>query len=66
MKGKFAMRTTAIHVGANRDAIKEARGAINDILSAEVYEETKRSALDCLRGLCEVKNTTISNNTFSQ
>lgn len=51
-----------IHIGANRKTVKEARGAINDILRAPAAEQkTKREALKALSSVCAVTNTSISN-----
>lgn len=55
---------SAINVGANKEAVKEAKVAIIAIMSQKCDEETKRVALDVLKGLCGVLNTTIEHCNF--
>lgn len=57
--------TAMLNVGVSPQAINEARIAINEILLSDNDQDTKRTALACLSQLCEVKNTTIQNNTFT-
>ena len=49
-----------INVGANKDAIIEARLAIMAIMNCDSEGKTKRAALNCLSTLCETNNSTIS------
>ena len=56
----------AINIGSNKEAIKEARLAINDILkAAHVDNQTKIEALRSLNTLCNVNNTSISGCKFT-
>jgi hypothetical protein len=53
-------------IGVQKEAVKEARASIMDILRCKDAEEkTKRSALITLRELCEVRNTTVTNCVFN-
>ena len=56
----------AINIGANAEAIKETRVAINDILKSNAEQSTLRAALKALTKLCAINNTSIQNCTFSQ
>lgn len=50
-----------ILIGASKESVTEARAAIMDILRCkEVTNQTKRSALQTLGGLCSVSHVTIS------
>jgi hypothetical protein len=55
---------TAIHIGASKEAIKEARIAILAILDAKADTAAIIEALITLRTLCAVNGTTVSNCTF--
>ena len=56
-----------IQVGASKDAVIAARRAIIDILKVHnVDQETKRTALNVLSQLCEVKNTNITHCNFQE
>lgn len=50
----------AINVGASVESVKEARGAINDILRSSADQQTKQIALEVLAKITQVNNTTIS------
>lgn len=52
-------------IGAQRDAIAEARAAIRDILQSSAEQTTKRAALQTLSTLCAVNGATVSNNVFT-
>lgn len=53
-------------IGAQTQAIKEARATIMDILRNPTSDEsTKVAALETLRTLCAVTGTTITNSTFT-
>lgn len=55
-----------ISIGASVSAVKEARGAINDILrTPNVDNSTKTEALRALSTLCAVNNTMITNSNFN-
>lgn len=57
-----ARQAPMIHVGTSVDAVREARGAINDILNArDADNTTKQEALRTLATLCNTNNTTIQN-----
>jgi hypothetical protein len=59
------MMKAAIHVGASKEAIKEAQRAILAILTAKTdYPAAISEALITLRTLCAVNGTVISNNNF--
>jgi len=51
---------TGIRVGANKEAILEAKYAILDILNSYCDQSTKVVALQTLSELCNTNNTTIS------
>ncbi len=61
------MKTTAktgnvgINIGSTKEAVVEARGAINDILKSSADQKTKVAALTVLSDLCSVKNCTFNN-----
>ncbi|MDQ3023022.1 MAG: hypothetical protein M3R04_01360 [bacterium] len=52
---------TGIYIGAQTEAVKEARLAIMDILEAACGDTTKVAALEALNQLCGVNNSSISN-----
>ena len=54
-----------INVGPYPDSIREARESICEILSASADQDTIRTALECFKELCAVRNTTIQNCTFT-
>ena len=54
----------AIYVGPSVDSINAARDAILSFMNTGCEEKTKRVAIEALKGLCEVKNTSISNCNF--
>jgi hypothetical protein len=53
-----------ICIGANKEAVKEARAAIVEILRVNVSDTVKCEALETLRTICGVTNTAISNCNF--
>ena len=55
----------AIQVGVSKDAVREARAVIMQILEASCEERTKRVALSALCHVCDVTNTTIQNCHFA-
>lgn len=56
-----AKHVVGVNIGASPTAIKEARGAINDILRApHVDNSTKVAALNALNQVCQVNNSTVS------
>lgn len=56
------MKSPMISIGASKEAVREARGAINDILrTPHVDNDTKAEALRALTTLCNVNGTTITN-----
>ena len=60
------MTTPMIQIGATKDAVREARGAINDILRApHLDNRTKIAALSTLATLCNVNGTSITNCNFT-
>ncbi len=62
MKKKEAQAVkNGVVIGASKDAIAEARAAINDILKSSCDQSTKVVALETLRTVCQVNNTSISN-----
>ena len=56
---------TAIHVGAQKEAIVSARKTILEILKAKVKNETKIKAIEALTKICAVEGTSISNCNFT-
>lgn len=54
-----------VSVGASVEAVREARGALNDILRSTNADAVKLAAVETLRYLCRVDNTTISNCNFT-
>lgn len=56
-----------LHIsGANKEAVREARAAIADILKQpHVDNSTKVEAIKALLGLCGVSNTTITGCSFT-
>lgn len=59
------MKGPLLHVGCNREAIKEARAMIMEIIKSSNSESVKIEALQTARYICEVKNTTIQSCTFT-
>ncbi len=57
--------SVAIHVGANKDAVIEARTAIMGILECSQDQKTLRCALKTLDGVCAVNNAVISGNILT-
>ena len=56
-----------IYLSQNPEAIAEARGAINDILSCATADQaTKVVALNVLGQLCNINHATITNCSVSQ
>lgn len=55
------MSSTAIHIGADKGTILEAKKAILEILKVKREEETIRVALKVLTDIAAVNNTTIAN-----
>ena len=54
-----------LSIGASKEAVKEARAAINDILkSVNCDNSTKVEALKTLSTLCSVNNLNISGCNF--
>ena len=51
-------------IGVSRETVREARGAIMDILKAHASESVQMAALSALCTICEVNNTTVSNCNF--
>jgi hypothetical protein len=59
--------TAMLVIGSSPEAIDTARKAIVAILRVrEANADTKHVALNLLRSLCAVRNTTITNCHFSQ
>jgi hypothetical protein len=58
-------KSLKVNVGASRESVAEARGAINDILSARVDNSTMVEALRALTSVCKVENVSISGSHFS-
>lgn len=59
------MKNSLLYVGVNKDAIKEARAMIMSIITSNNSESVKIEALQAAKYICEVKNTTIQNCTFT-
>lgn len=60
------MNAPLLQIGTNQAAVREARGAINDILrQPHVDNKTKIEALRALSTLCNVNGTTVSGCTFT-
>ena len=55
---------TGITLGVNPSAVKEARGAINDILRAKVDQQTMIAALQALTKITRIKGAVISGNSI--
>lgn len=56
---------TAMHIGATKETVTEARHAIVEILAAPYADNaTKVAALDALRSICSVSNTTVTGCSF--
>jgi len=56
---------TAIEIGASKEAVKEAKVAILDIIKSQNGDDVKREALITLRTICQVNGTSISHCTFT-
>lgn len=56
---------TSVNVGISEATVAAARDTIMDILNVDCEQKTIRQALKTLNTICEVKNTTISNCTFT-
>lgn len=54
-----------VNVGASPESIMAARAAILDILKADADQSTKAVALNALVEVTGIKNTTITNCTFT-
>ncbi len=52
---------TGIYIGAQTEAVREARRTIMDILEAACGDTTKVAALEALNQLCGTNNSSISN-----
>lgn len=64
-KKKAAPAAPMLHIGVSREAVIEARAAVVAILAVpNVDNKTKVAALESLRSICTVANTTISACTF--
>lgn len=59
------MKGHLLYVGAHKDAVKEARAMIMEIIKSSNSESVKIEALQAARYICEVKNTTIHSCTFT-
>lgn len=57
--------TSAIQVGATREAVEAAREAVIAILSAGQGGKTTRKALAVFAAICEVKNVSITGGTYT-
>lgn len=53
-----------INIGADAKGVKEARGAINDILGAAVENQTKVEALRALTAMTRIEAVTIRDSSF--
>ena len=61
----MANKDAMINIGVSKEAVKEARTAIMDILNSRADQSTQVTALNVLSTLCEVNNTNITNCTFT-
>ena len=57
--------TSMLYVGAQKEAVKEARAMIIDILKSVNSEQVKIEALKTARDICQVNGLTVSNCTFT-
>ena len=55
----------AIHIGAEKQAVKRLMRGITDILDSNTCDAVKLSALDVLKSACQVTGTLVQNCTFS-
>ena len=61
---KNAKKYAQLNIGVDKEAVLIARKTVFDILDRHLVELTKQEALRTLRTICEVKNVTVSRNTF--
>jgi len=59
------MSKSLLQIGASKEAVEAARKAVLDIMASDNDQATIQKALDVFKDLCEVKNATITNCTFS-
>lgn len=59
------MSTSAIQIGATREAVEAAREAVIAILTAGQGGKTTRKALATFAAICEVRNVTVQGGTFT-
>ena len=56
---------TAIHIGADRGTVIEARKAVLMIMKVKSGDEVKIQGLKTFESICSVNNPTITNCTFA-
>lgn len=57
--------SSLLYVGVQKEAIKEARAMIMEIIKSNNSESVKIEALQAAKQICEVKNTAVSHCTFT-
>jgi hypothetical protein len=62
---KANKKGTAIHIGASKESVVEAKSAIVLIMNSKNTDTVKCAALNCLSSLCSVGNTSITNCTIT-
>jgi hypothetical protein len=66
MKTSEKAEAPFITIGTNTETVREARGAINDILKSKVDTAVKLQALQSLTSLTQVHNATITGCSFQK
>lgn len=54
-----------IFIGPSKDTVEAARNAVIDIIQSGVSDAVMEAALDTIRDICTVRNTSISGCTFT-
>lgn len=65
IKTKHPPVSACLYIGATKEAVECAREVILRIIAATTDTPVACEALKTLRKLCEVKNTTVTNCTFT-
>lgn len=58
-------KLVGIQVGADAESLGAVQAAVMAVLNSDNDQETKRHALDVIRGACSVTGTVLSGNTVS-
>lgn len=65
MKNKKSANSIGVNIGASKETILEAWTAINNILNSNSDQSTKVVALNTLKDIAQVNNSTVTNCTFT-